>query len=205
MSVIDELIYDRTENDIYNDTEKAYIDYNDLNRIERAVKFISDLLNEYGYTNNTNNKIDWEMRDFRTKKQANRIKNNYINIKSAFDKFVVPDFEWSSIDEANDIERILWDINYKIGNIYNYSIHSGVANLGQNRIWQQRFRKGSSVARLNSKVDKYEQEWRTVTSPSVESPGLNDVSEFTKIASVINSWNDFLTNLDSEVGNIGDN
>ena len=110
MSIISQLIYDRTENDIYNDTDKAYIDYADLNRIETAVQFISDLLNQMGYTNTTNNKLNWDMRDLRTQEQVNRIKANYTQIKSAYDRFNLPVFEWETITDANDIERILWQI-----------------------------------------------------------------------------------------------
>jgi hypothetical protein len=202
MSIINQLIYDRTENDLYNDTDKAYISYNDLNRIETAVKFISDLLNQMGYTNTTNNKLDWGMRDIRTEAQADRIKENYTQIKNAYDRFNLPDFEWANINEANDIERILWQIYYNLQTISNYFIKSNVANAGQNRVWQQRFRRGSNIARLNSRVEQYNQSWDTVTSPSTESLDLDEINEFSKISSAINSWNSFLNSLDSEVGNI---
>lgn len=204
MSIINQLIFDRTENDLYNDTDKAYISYVDLNRIEGAVEFISNLLNEYGYTNTTINKTDWNMRDFRTESQANRIKNNYLHLKNAFDRFSLPDFEWGSIQEANDIERILWEINYKISAFSNYFIKSGVADAGTNRVWQQRFRRGSNIARLNNKVAQYNQIWTTVTSPSIESIDLDEINEFTKISTTINSWNSFMNYLDSEVGDLYD-
>ena len=42
---LDNLIFDRTQADIDNMTAKAYIDYNDLNRIESAVKWVSYVLN----------------------------------------------------------------------------------------------------------------------------------------------------------------
>ena len=48
MSVIDTLIYDRTYQDLVNETDKAYISYTDLNRIEESVKYLSDILNRYG-------------------------------------------------------------------------------------------------------------------------------------------------------------
>ena len=35
---LETLIFDRTQSDIIEMSSKAYIDYNDLNRIERAVK-----------------------------------------------------------------------------------------------------------------------------------------------------------------------
>ena len=204
MSIINQLIYDRTEEDLYNDTDKAYIGYSDLNRIETAVKFISDLLNDMGYTNITNNKLDWNMRDIRTESQANRIKSNYTQIKNAFNMFDLPDFEWSSIAEANDIEKILWDIYYTLRSIAHYFIKSGVADAGTNRIWQQRFRRGSNILRLSSQVGQYNQQWVTVTSPSLESISIDNIDEFTNISTAINSWNDFMNALDSEVGDLYD-
>ena len=204
MSVIEELIYDRTEEDLYNDTDKSYIDYNDLNRIEKAVKFISELLNEMGYTNTTNNKLNWDMQDLRTQAQADRIKENYTQIKNAYDRFNLPDFEWANINEANDIERILWQIYYNLQTISIYFIKSDVANAGQNRVWQQRFRRGSDIARLNNRVNQYEQNWYTVTSPSEESLWVDEINNFTKISTAINTWNDFLEYWDSEVGNLND-
>ena len=202
MSIISQLIYDRTENDIYNDTDKSYIDYHDLNRIETAVQYISNLLNEMGYTNTTNNKLNWDIRDFRTQEQADRIKANYTQIKNAYNRFDLPDFEWETITDANQIEKILWDIYYNLQAISNYFIKSGVARAGQNRVWQQRFRRGSNIARLNSRVEQYNQSWYTVTSPSMqgEEIWIDEVNEFTKISVTIDAWNDFLEYWDSEIG-----
>lgn len=202
--ILDELIYDRTETDLYNDTDKAYIDYHDLNRIETAVQYISQLLNSMGYTNTTNNKLDWDIRDLRTVDQVNRIKNNYTQIKNAFDRFSLPDFEWASITEANQIEYILWDIYMRLKDISRYFIQSGVANAGQDRVWQQRFRRGSNIARLNSKVAQYEQPWYTVTTPSVEVLSIYGINDLSKISETINTWNDYMENLDSEVGDLND-
>lgn len=118
MSVIDELIFDRTQSDITNDTDKAYIDYKDLNRVEEAVKYLSDILNENHYYNSVNVK-KWEIDDIRKQEDCERIKENYEILKNAyFYKFNVPDFDWETIEEANDIEKILFDINVLIKNMY---------------------------------------------------------------------------------------
>ena len=111
MSVIDTLIFDRTQSDITNDTDKAYIDYKDLNRVEEAVKYLSNKLDEYNYFNKVETK-EWKIDEFRKKKECERIKENYKILKqSFFYKFDIPDFEWETIEEANDIEKILFDIN----------------------------------------------------------------------------------------------
>ena len=142
MSVIDTLIFDRTQSDITNDTDKAYIDYGDLNRIEEAVQYLSNILNTYGYPNTTNNKTDWNMAEFRKQEDCTRIKQNYIALKNAYvSKFTVPNFEWQTIEEANNIEKILVDIEKIIKNMEQEFIYSGVSNSGQQRTWQQRFRR----------------------------------------------------------------
>lgn len=46
--ILDSLIFDRVQEDLDNLTQKAYIDYADLNRIEGAIKWVSYVLNQYG-------------------------------------------------------------------------------------------------------------------------------------------------------------
>lgn len=142
MSVIDTLIYDRTQQDLVNETDKAYISYIDLNRIEEAVKYLSDILNGYAYYNKVACKTDWNISDLRKKEECDRIKSNYEVLRNAYTyKFAVPDFNWSTIQEANNIEKILADIGEVIKNMEQTFIYCGVANCGQNRKWQQRFRR----------------------------------------------------------------
>ena len=49
--IVDSLIFDRVQADIDAMTDKAYIDYQDLNRVEDAIKWVSYVLNCYGYRN----------------------------------------------------------------------------------------------------------------------------------------------------------
>lgn len=73
---IDNLIYDRTVQDIQEMTTKAYIDYQDLNRIELAIKWVSHVLNQYGYRNATHNKVNWHPEDRRTDSEMERLRKN---------------------------------------------------------------------------------------------------------------------------------
>ena len=142
MSVIDTLIYDRTQQDLINETDKAFISYIDLNRIESAVKYLSDLLNAYSYQNVTLNKTEWKIDELRKQEDCDRIKANYEVLKNAYVyKFKVPEFNWATIQEANNIEKILVDIDNVIKYMEQTFIYCGVANCGQKRIWQQRFRR----------------------------------------------------------------
>jgi hypothetical protein len=132
MSIIDTLIYDRTQADIANDTDKAYISYMDLNRIEETVKYLSDILNKYGYRNTTKNKINWTMSELRKQEDCERIKSNYEVLQKVYAyKFITPSFEWMSIEEANNIERILKDISVFINKmIYSFK-YVGTFNAGE--------------------------------------------------------------------------
>ena len=142
MSVIETLIYDRTYQDIINGTDKAYISYVDLNRIEEAVKYLSEILNRYGYLNTTNVKTNWTMADIRKNEDCERIKVNYNILKQAISyNFTTPEFKWLDYQEANRIEKILVDIDSVIKGTEKVFVYSGVAGVGRNRIWQQRFRR----------------------------------------------------------------
>ena len=112
---VQNLIFDRTVEDLQNLTDKAYISCNDLNRIERAVKWVSYLLNQYGYRNVTDNKLNWQPGDHRTDKEMERLQQNLVSIRNAFfaphDTPVTPaKITYTSIYQANAIEQIIYDI-----------------------------------------------------------------------------------------------
>ena len=69
-NVLNTLIFDRTVDDLINDTDKAYIAYTDLNRVEEACKYLAGL---FGVSINT--KV-WAMEDFRTESEMSRLLEN---------------------------------------------------------------------------------------------------------------------------------
>lgn len=144
MSIIDTLIFDRKQSDIANDTDKAYISYTDLNRVEEAITYLKQLLAKYGYNFTTQEK-KWLITDFRKNEDMERLRNNIEALRSAYPYLVSPvtpnPIKYESIEEANTIEEILYKINEIIINMTQNFIHCGVANCGQSRLWQQRFRR----------------------------------------------------------------
>lgn len=112
---IDNLVFDRTQADLDKLTKKAYIDYQDLIRVESAVKWISYILNVKGYRNVTKNRLDWNMNDFRTDVDMERLRNNILTVREAY---YTPDstpltperITYTSIYQANAIEKILYDL-----------------------------------------------------------------------------------------------
>ena len=116
----------------------------DLLRVENAVKYISDLLNTYGYANTVNVKLDWKDGDLFTPTQQTRYLNNLNILKNAYYTLTntpsTPN-TFNPYNKANDIEQILVDIEAIIINMTQNFIHCGVANCGQNRVWQNKFRR----------------------------------------------------------------
>ena len=111
MSVFDELITDRTAEDVTNRTAKGSISYVDLNRVETACKELGEILLVGIVT-----KTDWMMRDFRKDSDMQRIQQNIQKLRDAY--FVKPStpatprrIEYQTVAEANSIEQILEDIH----------------------------------------------------------------------------------------------
>ena len=143
---MDKLIYDRTELDIKNKTNKGYHNISDLNRVEEWCRYLADLLTSYNYRITITTKTNWKMTDIRTVSEVERIRKNVEILKNAYyniprDIVVPNNLNPINISKANDIEKILFKINEMIESMENNFIHSGVANAGQNRVWQQRFRR----------------------------------------------------------------
>ncbi len=124
-------------------TEKAYYNYTDLNRIESWCKYLSEILTSYSYQINIETKTNWVATDFPTLAEMERIRKNIVTLKDAFYSFTeVPNTTNNmTYQKANDLERILREIDYLLMSMENNFVYCGVANSGQNRIWQQRFRR----------------------------------------------------------------
>lgn len=127
---IDALIFDRVAADVQKMTSKAYIDYTDLNRVENAVKWVSYVLNCYGYKNKTNNKVNWKPDDRRTDSEMERLRQNIVTIRSAYytppsTPLTPEEITYTSIYQANFIEQIIYDIGILIDKAYPGLQHLG--------------------------------------------------------------------------------
>ena len=108
-TVLETLITDRTAADLSNDTDRAYIAYTDLNRVEEACALLAGRL---GVTIQTK---AWKMEDFRTDTEMYRLLNNIKTLRAAYyTKASTPaipaKITYESIYQANDIEQILKDL-----------------------------------------------------------------------------------------------
>jgi hypothetical protein len=160
--IIDELIYDRTYEDIEeakqyvrdnvpfpNDNLRYSWDYRALNRTEQAMEYVDSIFKELGYYKNMRFKTDW-LNDEITREEANR----YIeNLKTLREFILMPSetpatptsMNGMTIERANNIEKIIFDINFVLEALQKNLIRSGVANCGQARMWQYRYRIYSDI------------------------------------------------------------
>ena len=182
---------------------KGAYSYVDFNRVENAVQYISDLLRTYSYPNTVNVKTDWTAEDVQNVNEIQRYIDNIAELKNKYYSNVEGELPtvgtWLTVEGANYIEKILANIDRLVGLMTTSFVYSNVANLGQNRIWQQRFRKSSTWDNLIYELSKYNQEWNTVTHSTTE-VGDMETSGKDNITATLNGWNGYMQKLDDLVG-----
>lgn len=136
------LIFDRIEQDVLDDLPKGQYKASDLNRVETWCRYLADELNTAGYTINITTKTDWTQTDMRTVSEMERIRLNIRSIMVGY-HFITRIYSTSdNFDyiKANNWEQILDEIFHLLWGMTDWYVYSGVANAGQNRLWQNRFR-----------------------------------------------------------------
>ena len=119
--------------------------YTDLNRVEAKVKELNDILVTAKYMTTLTTKLDWTHSDIFTQTDAERYLSNINAVRNALAvKPTTPQTPTTmnrlTYSTANDIEKILVDINDLVVGLRNWFVYSGVSNSGQRRLWQNRFR-----------------------------------------------------------------
>ena len=183
---------------------KGAYNYTDLNRVGEAISYLSEILNKYGYRNIVTPKTDWQLGEKPNAEQLTKYIDDLKKIRAVFPILnttpqVPADMVSLTYEEANDIEKILYDIDVSIRNMENISVVCGVANFGQEKIWQTRFRRPHTWEGLRYSLDKYNQAWLTITSPSNE-VGMIPTDSREHITSSINCWNSYLRDIDKLAG-----
>lgn len=131
------LIYDRTSRDLYDRTNKAYYNASDLNRVETATEYIARLLKVYSYfKNELVCKKNWVVTDFPAEVEMNRYLGNIQKLIDSFhlkkDSPALPK-SMNNLDiyTANDIEKILYDLNELIENMISQFYYCGEIYSGE--------------------------------------------------------------------------
>lgn len=143
-------VFDRTQVNVdnvkkgINDDKGAFL-YTVANRIENNSKYISNLLTFYGYTTYVDTR-EWKREDIPNIDDINRMKNNLNILKKSFFVYkTTPNVNTNktsiNFTDVNNMEKILYDIEKLIVLLDKQYIYGGVFVSGQNRLWQQRFRR----------------------------------------------------------------
>lgn len=139
---MENLIFDRTQLDITNKTEKGRYNYTDFNRIESWCEYIANTLNSYSYSISILTKTNYSLKNKPNESDLERIRNNINTLKQAYFSFTeIPEnLEYMTFEKANDIERILYEIEKLLSYMENNFDYCGVGGCGQSRLSQRRFR-----------------------------------------------------------------
>ena len=130
---MENLIFDRTQNDLEQNTSKGYYNYTDLNRVETWCEYLANLLTSYSYPVNIQVKKDWQMSDLPNTDDMERIRKNVNAIKTAFHAYTdAPEnLNYMTIEKANAIEKILSEINFLTKNMISCFRYSNTFNAGE--------------------------------------------------------------------------
>lgn len=109
---MNDLIFDRTQQDVTDKTEKGYYNVSDLNRVESWCEYLKTELNNAGYSISFTTKTDWTTSDMRTASQMERIRTNIKKLMTGFHYIAsiyatAEDFDF---EKANNWEKILYEI-----------------------------------------------------------------------------------------------
>lgn len=130
---MEDLIFDRTQNDLEQKTPKGYYNYTDLNRIETWCEYLANLLNSYSYPVSITIKKNWNMSDLPNVNDMERIRSNVNAIKTAFHAYTnIPEnLNYMTIEKANDIEKILSELDFLTKNMISSFRYSNTFNSGE--------------------------------------------------------------------------
>ena len=130
---MENLIFDRTQNDLDHGTTKGYYNYTDLNRVESWCEYLANLLTSYSYSVSITIKKNWNMSDLPNTTDMERIRSNINALKTAFYAYTdVPEnLNYMTIEKANDIEKILSEIDNLIKNMINCFRYSNTFSAGE--------------------------------------------------------------------------
>lgn len=195
-----------TEEELVRNGLKGTYYFKDLNRVESACEDIMNRLKNNAYYVNIQTKIDWNNEDILSIEELNRIKNNLETLKNAY--YVLKttpttDTTKKTINykDANDMEKILSDINQLILSMQRNIIRCGVATSGQKRLWQQRFRRKRDWDSLEFNTIADFEDWYTIGNISVKKEKIAYKSdEYTNVGSTINGINETYNYIDSFIG-----
>ena len=130
------LITDRTNADVANGTEKGSYNASDLNRVNAAMNYVAGRLLEYGYAPSIQTKSNWMETDWITESAAQQYLDNLTKLRQQFSLLqstppAPGNMQGLTYTEANNIEKILEDIDFLLTNISKAWVYSGEVYSGE--------------------------------------------------------------------------
>ena len=117
-------------------SEKGSYNAADLNRVGEAMFYVMDLLNAYGYSVTITPRTDWTMGEIPEPDELQHYLDDVATLRAILKlppstPAVPSDMDGLTFEEANDIERILLDIDRMLSNIAAAWFYSGEIYAGE--------------------------------------------------------------------------
>jgi hypothetical protein len=137
--MLPDLITDRTELDVINGTAKGEYDYTDLNRVGEALAYIGARLTAAGYAVDIAPKTDWTIEGIPSAEQMQRYVADVAAIRAALTVRPAtpptpPDMDYLIASEANDIERILVEVDALITSMTGVTLYAPIYTASGTRL-----------------------------------------------------------------------
>lgn len=141
MSIIDTLITDRTLSDVSSGTAKGFYNASDLNRVTEAMEYLDGVFSSLGYITGyspieiSTGRFEWREEDIPTILQMEQYLSNVSALRQTIALFQstpqTPDtMKFFTHTKANDIEKILVDIETTINRMISTFVPCGEALCG---------------------------------------------------------------------------
>lgn len=182
---------------------KGAYSYIDFNRVINAVKYLSEVLISYGYPNCITQQSALKASSTPVSTFVQTYIDNIAELKNKYYSNVEGSLpttsNWLNYEKANYMEKVLQNIDDILIFSEKYYMRSGAFASGQNRVWQQRFRRSNKWINFNYSIEKGVKAWNTVSAPKntiITTP----IDMRDDVVASINTWNKKLTDLDTLVG-----
>lgn len=129
-------VYDRTQSDLEQGTAKGHYNASDLNRVGKTMREIALWLKECGYDISISSKTYWKISDIPTQSQMKQYLDDLAALRRTIPLLsstpeAPSDMDGLTWQEANDIERILYDIDLLLSNMEAAWYYSGETFCGE--------------------------------------------------------------------------
>lgn len=130
------LITDRTAADVAAGNDKGYYNASDLNRVGKAVQYLADVFHGLGYGFSVSPKTDWKETDWPTASTMAQYLQDIATLRGLLEMLKTTPEAPHSMENlthttANDIEKILLDVEDTVSRIQAAMLYAGEIYSGE--------------------------------------------------------------------------